>query len=120
PAHHFLPRTVAFAAGLLLALPGCAAGPRLYPVEGVVQCEDGSPARQLAGGTGSLESVADKSNASGRARGGGPALRTHPPRAGRAPPGPPAASCRPRGGARPAATRLSTRATGATRPPGSK
>jgi hypothetical protein len=50
--------------GLLLALTGCG-GKRLYPVEGVVQYEDGTPARELAGGTVSLESVADKSNAAG-------------------------------------------------------
>ena len=57
------PRT-ALAAGLVLALAGCE-GKRLYPVEGVLQYDDGSPAKALAGGTVSLESVADKSNASG-------------------------------------------------------
>jgi hypothetical protein len=58
-------------AGLLLAPAGCAGGKRLYPVEGVVQYDDGSPARDLAGGTVSLESVADKSNASGEVRADG-------------------------------------------------
>jgi len=48
---------------LLLGLTGCAK--RLYPVEGVVQYDDGTPASALAGGTVSFESVADKSNASG-------------------------------------------------------
>jgi hypothetical protein len=51
-------------AGILIALAGCG-GKRLYPVEGVVQYEDGSPAKELAGGTVSLESVVDKSNAAG-------------------------------------------------------
>src|SRR5262245_1959042 len=60
----------ALVAGLLLALAGCG-GKRLYPVEGVVQFEDGSPAGALAGGTVSLESVADKSNASGEIRADG-------------------------------------------------
>src|SRR5262245_61265311 len=60
-------RPAALAAGLLLALAGCG-GPRLYTVEGVVQFEDDSPARELAGGTVSLESVADKSNAAGQIR----------------------------------------------------
>jgi len=53
----------AFAALFVLGLSGC--GQRLYPVEGVVQYDDGSPATALAGGTVSLESVADRSNASG-------------------------------------------------------
>ena len=48
---------------LLLGLTGCAK--RLYPVEGVVQYDDGTPATALAGGTVSFESVVDKSNASG-------------------------------------------------------
>lgn len=51
-------------AGILLALAGCG-GKRLYPIEGVVQYEDGTPARELAGGLVSLESVADLSNAAG-------------------------------------------------------
>ena len=55
---------LALAAGGLLLLAGCG-GKGLYPVEGVVQYEDGSPARELAGGTVSLESVADRSNAAG-------------------------------------------------------
>jgi len=54
----------ALLAGMLLASAGCG-GKRLYPVEGVVQYEDGTPARELAGGTVSLEAVADKSNAAG-------------------------------------------------------
>ena len=54
----------ALLAGMLLASAGCG-GKRLYPVEGVVQYEDGSPATELAGGTVSLESTADKSNAAG-------------------------------------------------------
>jgi hypothetical protein len=58
-------RTAALAAALLLALTGCG-GKSLYPVEGVVQYEDGTPARPLSGGTVSLESVADRSNASGQ------------------------------------------------------
>ncbi len=57
-------RTAALVA--LLPLAGCGGGKRLYPVEGVVQYEDGSPARDLAGGTVSLEAVADKSNFSGQ------------------------------------------------------
>jgi len=56
----------ALIAGLLL-LTGCAAKP-LYPVEGVVQFDDGTPATSLAGGRVSLESVADRSNASGEIR----------------------------------------------------
>src|SRR5262245_7284340 len=62
-----LSRTAALAAALVLTLAGCG-GKRLYPVEGVVQFEDGSPARELNGGTISLESVADKSNAAGQIR----------------------------------------------------
>src|SRR5262245_43165782 len=58
------------AVALALALAGCAAK-RLYPVEGVVQFEDGSPTRELAGGTVSLESVADLSNAAGEIRADG-------------------------------------------------
>jgi hypothetical protein len=54
------------AVSLLLVLAGCG-GTRLYPVEGVVQL-DGAPARDLAGGTVSLESVADGSNAAGEIR----------------------------------------------------
>src|SRR5262245_6271960 len=57
-------------AGLLVALSGCG-GKGLYPVEGVVQLDDGTPAGFLAGGTVSLESVADRSNASGQIRDGG-------------------------------------------------
>lgn len=52
-------------AALLAAATGCG-GKRLYPVEGVVVFDDGSPDPKLAGGTVSLESVADRSNASGR------------------------------------------------------
>jgi hypothetical protein len=44
---------------------GCSAGPRSYPVEGMVTYEDGAPAVELARGRVSLESVADKSNAAG-------------------------------------------------------
>jgi hypothetical protein len=58
---------VLLAAGLALVLAGCG-GKRLYPVEGVVQFEDGSPARELAGGTFSLESLVDRSNAAGEIR----------------------------------------------------
>jgi hypothetical protein len=57
------PRAAALAA-LVLAAAGCG-GPRAYPVEGVVKYDDGSPATALAGGTVSLESVADRSNAAG-------------------------------------------------------
>jgi hypothetical protein len=53
----------AVVAVLLVGQTGCSK--RLYPVEGVVQYDDGSPAAALAGGTVSLESVADLSNASG-------------------------------------------------------
>jgi hypothetical protein len=52
---------------VLLLLSGCS-GKRLYPVEGVVQFEDGSSARELAGGTVSFESVADRSNVAGEIR----------------------------------------------------
>src|SRR5438876_8466234 len=48
-----------------VALAGCSSGKRLYPVEGTVVFDDGTPAAELAGGTVSLESVEDKSNASG-------------------------------------------------------
>jgi hypothetical protein len=48
----------------LFTLAGCAEK-GVYPVEGVVQHEDGAPAKALAGGTVSLESVADRSNAAG-------------------------------------------------------
>jgi hypothetical protein len=52
---------------LTLAVAGCGGGggKRLYPVEGTVKYEDGSPAVELAGGTVSLESVEDLSNAAG-------------------------------------------------------
>jgi hypothetical protein len=56
-------------AALLVAVSGCGGG--RYPVEGVVQFDDGTPAASLAGGTVSLESVADRSNASGQIRDGG-------------------------------------------------
>src|SRR5262245_25222000 len=59
-------RAIALAT-VLMALAGCG-GKRLYSVEGVVQFEDGSPAQELAGGTVSLESVADLSNAAGEIR----------------------------------------------------
>ena len=62
------PRATALAAALLLALAvaGCGGGgKRLYPVEGAVTYEDGAPAVELAGGTVSLESVEDLSNAAG-------------------------------------------------------
>ena len=52
------------AAGLTLVLAGCG-GKRLYPVEGVVKYDDGSSVDELDGGTVSLESVADRSNAAG-------------------------------------------------------
>lgn len=55
------------AALVLFGLTGCG-GKRDYPVEGVVKYDDGSPATALAGGTVSLESVADRSNASGTIR----------------------------------------------------
>ena len=64
------PHRVALAAALVLGMSGCG-GKRLYPVEGVVQFEDGSPAKGLAGGRVSLESVADKSNAAGEIRADG-------------------------------------------------
>jgi hypothetical protein len=51
-------------AALLAITTGC--GKRLYPVEGVVVFDDGSPDPKLNGGTVSLESVANKSNASGQ------------------------------------------------------
>lgn len=54
----------AIVAALVLAIVGCEQ--RRYPVEGTVRFEDGSPATTLAGGTVSLESVADQSNASGQ------------------------------------------------------
>src|SRR5262245_17257081 len=57
----------ALAAALVLALAGCGSK-RLYPVEGVVEFEGGAPAGELAGGTVSLESVADRSNAAGEIR----------------------------------------------------
>jgi hypothetical protein len=60
-------RLAAVAAFVLLGLTGCG-GKRLYPVEGVVKYDDGSPATAFAGGTVSLESVADRSNASGTIR----------------------------------------------------
>jgi hypothetical protein len=62
------PPRLSHIAGLLAALAatGCNAGQRLYPVEGTVLLEDGSPATVLSGGLVSLESVADKSNASGQ------------------------------------------------------
>ncbi|HJZ58735.1 MAG TPA: hypothetical protein VKE74_27580 [Gemmataceae bacterium] len=60
-------RPAALALGLALTLTGCG-GKRLYPVEGVVQFEDGSAAQELAGGMVSLESVADRSNAAGEIR----------------------------------------------------
>jgi uncharacterized protein YcfL len=50
---------------LALAPAGCGSGKRLYPVEGTVVFEDGKPATELAGGTVSLESVEDHSNAAG-------------------------------------------------------
>jgi hypothetical protein len=63
-------RSVALALALLFVAPtGC--GPRVYPVEGVIQYDDGSPATGLAKGTVSLESVADKSNASGEIKADG-------------------------------------------------
>lgn len=52
------------AAGLALVLAGCG-GKRLYPVEGVVKYDDGSSIDELDGGTVSLESVVDRSNAAG-------------------------------------------------------
>ena len=55
-------------AACCLLLFGCSAGPRIYPVEGMVTYEDGTPATELARGTVSLESVADKSNAAGDIR----------------------------------------------------
>jgi hypothetical protein len=55
------------AAGVALVLAGCS-GKRLYPVEGVVRFEDGSPAGDLTGGPVSLESAADQSNAAGEIR----------------------------------------------------
>ncbi|MFO0811045.1 MAG: carboxypeptidase-like regulatory domain-containing protein [Gemmataceae bacterium] len=51
---------------LTVALVGCAGGKRLYPVEGTVLFDDGKPATSLAKGTVSLESIEDKSNASGQ------------------------------------------------------
>jgi hypothetical protein len=60
-------RSTALAGGFLFFIAGCG-GKQLYPVEGVVQFEDGSPARELAGGTVSFESVADRSNVAGEIR----------------------------------------------------
>jgi len=60
---------ITLAAALFLGLTGC--GRRLYPVEGTVQFEDSSPVKTLAGGTVSLESVTDKSNAAGEIRNDG-------------------------------------------------
>src|SRR5437868_6438625 len=68
-------RTTALAV-VLLGSAGC--GPRVYPVEGVVQYDDGSPAAALAKGTVSLESVADKSNASGEIKADGTFHLTDP------------------------------------------
>jgi len=64
-----LPLTAGLAALLVLGLGGC--GQRLSPVEGVVQYDDGSPAAALGGGTVSLESTADRSNAAGEIRNDG-------------------------------------------------
>lgn len=49
---------------LSLVVCGCGSA-RSHPVSGTVIFEDNKPARELAGGTVSFESVADKSNASG-------------------------------------------------------
>src|SRR5262245_48882406 len=67
-----LSRPTAVAAVLVLAFAaaGCG-GKRLYPVEGTVVYEDGTPATNLAKGTVSLESVEDKSNAAGEIRADG-------------------------------------------------
>src|SRR5436309_2986881 len=80
-----LPRRAALTAGLLLAAAGCSGGPRLYPVEGTVTYEDGTPAVGLAKGTVSLESVEDRSNASGEIRPDGTfRIRTPPGKDGAA------------------------------------
>jgi len=52
-------------AGVLAVSVGCDGGKPHYPVEGVVQFDDGTPAKVLAGGTVSLEAVEDRSNAAG-------------------------------------------------------
>jgi hypothetical protein len=59
----------------------------VYPVEGVVQYDDGSPAAALAKGTVSLESVADSSNASGEIRPDGTFRVTDPEGRGGVAPG---------------------------------
>src|SRR5262249_40681941 len=58
---------ITLAAVLFFELTGCSEK-RIYPVEGTVQFDDGSLAKTLAGGTVSLESVTDKSNAAGEIR----------------------------------------------------
>ena len=70
---------------VFLAAAGC--GPRVYPVEGVIQFDDGSPAAALAKGTVSLESVADKSNASGEIKADGTFRVTDPQGRGGVAPG---------------------------------
>jgi hypothetical protein len=50
---------------IVVLVAGCGSGKRLYPVEGKVVYEDGTPAVDLAGGVVSLESLEDKKNAAG-------------------------------------------------------
>lgn len=50
---------------LALSPAGCTPGPKAFAVEGTLVFEDGKPAKELAGGTVSFESVADQSNAAG-------------------------------------------------------
>lgn len=45
------PWRAALAAAVLLAVAGCGSAPRPYPVRGQILFEDGTPARELAGGT---------------------------------------------------------------------
>src|SRR3954470_20158235 len=91
------PWPTALAAVLVLGSAGC--GPRVYPVEGVVQYDDGSPATTLARGTISLESVADRSNASGEIRPDGTFRVTDPLGKGGVRPGASGWVALPRGGA---------------------
>jgi len=50
---------------LLLLLPGCGRGPRLYPVHGKVTWQDGTEARELVGGLVICESIDGKVGARG-------------------------------------------------------
>jgi hypothetical protein len=54
---------------LLLCLAGCGGG--LYPVEGIVQFDDGRPAKELAGGMVSLQGLDQDISSQGEIRGDG-------------------------------------------------